>query len=78
MQGAPADLWPFFDMLARLPMLAIRGENSDILSAETLAEMARRRPDMTHVTVANRGHAPFLDEPEAVAAIDEFLARHVA
>ncbi len=76
MQGAPADLWHFFDMLAGLPMLAIRGENSDILSAETLAEMARRRPDMTHVTVANRGHAPFLDEPEAVAAIDEFLERH--
>ncbi len=76
MQGAPADLWPFFDMLAGLPMLAIRGENSDILSAETLAEMARRRPDMTHVTVASRGHAPFLDEPEAVAAIDEFLERH--
>jgi len=75
-QAAPADLWPFFDLLAGLPMLAIRGQNSDILSAETLAEMARRRPDMAHVTVGNRGHAPFLDEPEAVVAIDEFLERH--
>ena len=75
-QGAPPDLWPVFDALAELPVLTIRGENSDILSVETLAEMARRRPDMAHVTIRNRGHVPFLDEPEAVAAIDEFLARH--
>jgi len=75
-QTAPVDLWPFFDMLAELPILTIRGGNSDILSAETLAGMARRRPDMAQVTVANRGHPPFLDEPEAVAAIDEFLERH--
>jgi pimeloyl-ACP methyl ester carboxylesterase len=78
MPAAPADLWALFDALAGLPILTIRGENSDILSAETLAEMARRRPDMAHVTVANRGHAPFLDEPAAVAAIDEFLERHGA
>ncbi len=76
--GAPADLWVLFDALAGLAILTIRGGNSDILSAETLAEMARRRPDMAHVTVANRGHAPFLDEPAAVAAIDEFLERHGA
>jgi hypothetical protein len=31
---------------------------------------------MAQVTVRNRGHVPFLDEPEAVAAIDEFLERH--
>ncbi|MFQ5566299.1 MAG: alpha/beta fold hydrolase [Paracoccaceae bacterium] len=77
-EEAPDDLWPLFDALAGLPVLAIRGENSDILSAETLAEMARRRPDMAHVTIADRGHAPFLDEPAAVAAIDEFLERHAA
>ena len=59
-----------------MPVLTIRGANSDILSAETLAEMARRRPDMVHVTLANRGHVPFLDEPKALAAIDDFLERH--
>jgi pimeloyl-ACP methyl ester carboxylesterase len=74
--GAPADLWGLFDALEGLPILTVRGENSDILSTETLAEMARRRPDMAHVTVADRGHVPFLDEPAAVAAIDEFLERH--
>jgi pimeloyl-ACP methyl ester carboxylesterase len=41
-----------------------------------MAEMARRRPDLRHVTVAKRGHVPFLDEPEALAAIDDFLERH--
>ena len=76
-QAGQPDLWGFFDALTGLPILAIRGANSDILSAGTLAEMARRRPDMAHVTVANRGHAPFLDEPEALTAIDTFLERHV-
>ena len=69
----PADLWHLFDALEALPILAIRGENSDILSAGTFAEMQRRRPDMVAVTVPNRGHVPFLDEPEAVDAIDRFL-----
>ena len=77
-QAGQMDLWGFFDALAALPVLTIRGENSDILSAETLAEMARRRPDMGQVTVARRGHVPFLDEPEAVAAIDEFLEQHAS
>lgn len=73
---APPDLWTLFDALAAVPVLAIRGENSDILLAETLAEMARRHPALAQVTVRNRGHVPFLDEPEARAAIDAFLERH--
>lgn len=75
-QTGVSDLWGVFDALAGKPILAIRGENSDILSAETLDEMVRRRPDLTHVTVANRGHVPFLDEPEALTAIRYFLERH--
>jgi pimeloyl-ACP methyl ester carboxylesterase len=76
LDSASPDLWPVFDALAGLPVLTIRGENSNILSAETLAGMAQRRPDMDHVTIANRGHVPFLDEPPALAAIDQFLERH--
>lgn len=72
----PIELWELFDACAGMPLLTIRGANSNILSAETLAEMARRRPDMAHVTVARRGHPPFLDEPAARAAIDAFLERH--
>lgn len=76
LEAGPADLWGLFEALAGLPLLTLRGENSNILSAETLAEMARRRPDMAQATVPRRGHPPFLDEPEARAAIDAFLESH--
>lgn len=71
LQGAQAapDLWPFFDALEGLPLAVVRGENSDLFSADTLAEMQRRRPDMIAATAIGRGHIPFLDEPEAVAAL---------
>ncbi len=67
------ELWPWFDALAGLPVLTLRGANSDLLTAETAAEMRARRPDMTYVEVADRGHVPFLDEPEVLAAVDRFL-----
>ncbi|HEV2227781.1 MAG TPA: alpha/beta hydrolase [Steroidobacteraceae bacterium] len=70
---AAPDLWPLWGAIARVPILAIRGEHSDILSAATLARMQREKPDLATLTAANRGHAPLLDEPECVKAIDEFL-----
>ena len=57
-------------------MLVIRGALSDILSAATVARMVREKPDVKHITVANRGHTPLLNEPECLAAIDAFLARY--
>jgi pimeloyl-ACP methyl ester carboxylesterase len=57
-------------------MLVIRGATSDILSAATLARMAREKPDLQQVTVANRGHAPLLNEPDCLPAIDAFIAQH--
>lgn len=74
-QGAQPvpDLWPFFDAFSGLPLALIRGANSDLLSAETAAEMRRRRPDMIYAEVPYRGHVPFLDEPEAVDAIHRWL-----
>lgn len=72
--GAPAaDLWPVWNMLAPLPILAIRGETSDILSAATLDAMGQSHPGLATCTVPGIGHAPMLDEPEAVAAIEAFL-----
>jgi pimeloyl-ACP methyl ester carboxylesterase len=71
----PADLWGLWAALSSIPTLAIRGELSDILSEATLAEMAKRKPDLEILRVANRGHAPTLDEPECVAAIERFLLR---
>jgi len=69
----PVDLWPFFDALAGLPLACIRGANSTLLSAETLAEMQRRIPKMITATVPGRGHIPFLDEPEAMAALHAWI-----
>lgn len=73
-KAAAPDLWPLWGALARIPILAIRGAHSDILSASTLERMKKAKPDLLTLSVANRGHAPLLDEPECVAAIEEFLA----
>jgi pimeloyl-ACP methyl ester carboxylesterase len=73
--AVPADLWSFFAALASIPTLAIRGELSDILSEDTLREMAARKPDLETLRVARRGHAPTLDEPECVSAIERFLKK---
>ena len=67
------DLWPLWQGLANVPVLALRGALSDILSEDTLSRMARHHPGMRSVTVAGVGHAPMLDEPEALLAIDRFL-----
>jgi pimeloyl-ACP methyl ester carboxylesterase len=72
---APVDMWPAFRALAGRPLLAIRGELSDILSAATLEKMASELPDMDVCTVSRTGHAPTLEEPEALAAIERFLGR---
>ena len=60
----------------RVPMLVIRGALSDLLSAATVERMAREQPSLEQLTVANRGHAPLLNETECVAAVDGFIARH--
>jgi hypothetical protein len=67
------DLWPLFDAFAGLPLALIRGANSDLLTPETAREMRQRRPDMVFAEVADRAHIPFLDEPEALAAIRTWL-----
>jgi len=76
--GVPPDLWAVFDAMGTTPLLVIRGALSDILSAATVAEMQRRRPDLESVEIPRVGHAPMLDEPEALAAIERFLARVLA
>lgn len=66
------DLWPLFDALAGLPLALIHAVNSNLLTAATVAEMARRRPDMILAEVPGRAHVPFLDEPEALAALNRW------
>lgn len=72
-EGPEVDLWPLFDLLAGIPVALIRGANSDLLSEETAAQMRARRPDMIFAQVPDRAHIPFLDEPEALAAIHAFV-----
>jgi pimeloyl-ACP methyl ester carboxylesterase len=68
------DLWPFFEAISPLPCALFHGVNSDLLSAETVAEMARRMPALRVASVADRGHIPFLDEPESQAVLADWLA----
>lgn len=69
------DMWTAFEGLKGVPTTLVRGGHSEILSAETAAEMKRCKPDLEIVTVPDVGHAPLLDEPEAEAAIDDLLER---
>ena len=72
--AAPAvDLWPLFTALAQKPLLVVRGENSDLLTAQTAEKMKTTGPRVNVLVVAGVGHAPELNEPEAVSAIDDFL-----
>jgi len=58
----------------RCPALVIGGTNSRVVSGETLAEMARRRPN-TRVVMIDAGHAVHVDKPaEFVDAVRQFLA----
>lgn len=70
--GAP-DLWPLFDAIAPLPAAVIHGVNSTVLSMQTVEEMARRNPDLIVAHVPDRAHIPFLDEPEALAALSTWI-----
>lgn len=67
------EAWPLFDACADLPICLIRGQNSDLLSHAAALDMRARRPDMIFAEVPDRAHVPFLDEPEAVAAITRWL-----
>jgi len=67
------DLWPFFDALKGLPLAVLRGENSNLLTRQGVAEMRARRPDMHFAEVPDRGHIPFLDEAESLAVIHKWL-----
>lgn len=68
-------IWPQFEALHGVPMLAIRGENSMLLSAETFAEMGRRHPNIETVTVEGQGHAPYLETAGLPRRIETFLDR---
>lgn len=70
-----ADLWPLFSGLAKdRPLLLVRGAASDLIDDEIAARMAAAAPSMRQVILPGVGHAPTLEEPEAMAAIEALLA----
>ncbi|WP_112312381.1 alpha/beta fold hydrolase [Pseudogemmobacter bohemicus] len=72
--GPLPDLWPAWEASRGLPVALIRGANSDLLSPATVARMRQIRPDLVVAEVAGRGHVPFLDEVDSVAALTAWRA----
>jgi pimeloyl-ACP methyl ester carboxylesterase len=70
--GKPFDMWSIYAAI-RVPVLAIRGTRSDLLSVATFDRMVTEKPALVRIEVPNRGHVPLLDEPGALAGIDAFL-----
>jgi pimeloyl-ACP methyl ester carboxylesterase len=65
-------LWKEFDALVNIPVLVIRGANSDILSAATVDAMKTRHPYLESIEVADQGHVPLL-EGDLVGRIVAFV-----
>jgi pimeloyl-ACP methyl ester carboxylesterase len=66
------ELWQLYDAV-RCPTLLVRGEQSDLVSRQTAAEMARRGPRAKVVEIRGVGHAPTLLQPEQIAVVRDFL-----
>lgn len=74
-EAPSVDLWALFRALGQVPVLAVRGARSDVLTAETFERMASEVPALARVTVPDVGHVPTLLEPEVMRAIDALLER---
>ena len=75
LDGPMPALWPQFEAMKRVPVMVIRGENSDLLTAATIEDMRRRHPMFTSHTVPNEGHAPLLWDAPSMSAIAQFFAK---
>ena len=73
-QPIPA-LWKEFNALAHVPVMVVRGANSDILSADTVEAMRTHHPALETLEVPDQGHAPLLAEVTTIARIGGFVER---
>lgn len=67
-----AALWAGYERL-RLPVLLLRGAQSDLLSAATAQAMTERGPKARLVEFAGVGHAPTLVQADQRQAVRDFL-----
>jgi pimeloyl-ACP methyl ester carboxylesterase len=72
--AVPPDLWSVFESIAEIPILVVRGAESDILSRDCVEGMRSRHSQLQVAEIPHRGHAPTLTEPASLVAIDTFLA----
>ena len=73
--GPPMNIWSYYEALAGRPLTILRGALSDLFAEDVAEQMVRDIPDAELVTVPDVGHAPMLEEPESLAAIERLLAR---
>ena len=66
-------LWHSFEKI-QVPILIVRGAESDLLSAATVAEMCRRNAYAHSIEIPLVGHAPAFIKPEQIALAREFFS----
>jgi pimeloyl-ACP methyl ester carboxylesterase len=75
-KAQPPDLWKQFEALAvAAPVFVIRGENSDLLSRETVADMRAKKPSLESIEIPGQGHAPSLTDAATIGPILAFAAK---
>jgi len=66
-------MWHAFKQI-HIPMLIVRGGESDLLSAKTVAEMCKVNPYIRSIEIPGVGHAPAFVKSEQVALAKEFFS----
>jgi pimeloyl-ACP methyl ester carboxylesterase len=66
------DLWRYWTAI-EVPILVIRGEESDMLPADLARDMMRRNPRARVVEMKGCGNAPPLMSAEQIGCVSEFL-----
>jgi pimeloyl-ACP methyl ester carboxylesterase len=68
------ELWNVYDDI-RCPTMVLRGEESDLLTRETVKGMSERGPKAKVVEIAGVGHAPTLIHRDQISVVKEFLLK---
>ncbi|RIA55327.1 alpha/beta fold hydrolase [Dichotomicrobium thermohalophilum] len=68
------DMWTYYDALQHVPLMILRGENTDLLAPETFEEMKQRHPGPTALTVPAQGHPVLFLDRFSIGEVGRFLA----